>query len=276
MVDTLLPTQVQQNQPLPVSKSNTLEFLIVSIVFLCIGGAGGYYLNAKNQNTTQTSSTQNLPQSSPTLMSAIIDPDGVDVDRIKPTTMNFSKKLYLDFDGDGQKEIVLIGTDTQHTASAQAGGPIEMPLIDVFRYTTVTKTWVKTAEINYLNFPTNTNGSAVSKMQIISLGKKEGLVMTSYVSGSRVNSRFEAIAGGSNGITAYSFPEQEYEAKGGKSPHLVDISVDGEISVQEGLYKPTDSNNSPTDGILKTVFKIDETGIHFVSTEKLPYNLPSM
>lgn len=258
-------------------KGFTPLLIALGVVLILVVVAGTYYLgilkNTKyqTQSNVVTSQTQlSSTQSNPTSQTEFIDPDTVDINNLIPSNMTLGKKLYLDFDGNGQKEIVVIGTDKLHTAGAQAGGSIQMPLIDVFKYSSTTKSWEKAAEMNYLNFPStqDSNGSFLYQIVIIASGKQEGLVITSVVSGSRVNERFEAIIANNNQINVYSFPEGEYKTKGGNVPHQIYVELDGTVIVYEGLYKPTDSNNEPTNGSLKSVFKVNNTGIHLVTFEK--------
>lgn len=189
-----------------------------------------------------------------------------------PADMTLDKKIYLDFDADGQQEIVLIGTDQQHIAGGQVGDAIQMPLIYVFKYSPAAKSWEQAAQMNYTHFPGSTNGSLLSQIVIVSLGQREGLVTTSYVSGSHINTRFQAIAATPAGIQVYGFPEADYLFRGGGVPQNIEVSVDGSVILHEGLFKPADSNNNPTNGSLLTKYQVDATGVHFVSLDKLPYN----
>jgi hypothetical protein len=202
-----------------------------------------------------------------------IDANDVDVSILIPKNMEFEKKIILDFNWDGQDEIVLIGKDKDYGEFGM--GNLEkqrMPLILVFVYDFTTGLWKKNNEINYLNFPQKTNYSYIKQIKVISEYKKryKGLVLTYSVHGSAINERFVAVLGLSDKIVVEKFPKEVYELSGGKNPHQVVIFEKGIIQIKEGIYNIDDSNNNPTNGTLQTTFKFNDRGIVFDKVDFLP------
>lgn len=274
------PEQLQNVQRQTRWLVKTLKVIGVSFLFgLSLFGAYSYgkhsqAIQPKPSPSSGLTPTSTIVTPSPIIYSQIVDPETVDIQSLIPENMEFEKNIYLDFNGDEQKEIVAVGKDKLHPATQQAGPQIGMPLVIIYQYFSEVEKWSAVAEVNYSYFPINANVSILSKEPtVISLGEKQGLVFTHFVSSSRSNARFFAIVSGKDKIEAYPFPEIAYQTQGGKTPHTATVTLDGIVTTLEGIYKETDANCCPTGGTLKGTFRVTEEGIKLESLSKEEFNV---
>lgn len=198
-----------------------------------------------------------------------------DVSSLKPNNLSLKEYLFVDLENDGQKELILHGTDKDNVRLGQVG-QAEMPLVLVYKYNLETSSWKLRAKIDATDFPNTVNYITVEKLETLKLGDLAQAVIGVYSeSSSRVNHAFFAITSTLGDIKKFIFPIDEYKVRAGaRWPHTVEILANGKIQTREGIYKPQDANCCPSGGSVITTYKIDPArGIIIQDVVKSPKNL---
>lgn len=182
----------------------------------------------------------------------------VDISPLKLSNLTLINPFFVDLDGDGQKELVLSGTDKNNIRLGQAG-QAEMPLILVYKYNPQSIVWELKTRIDTSDFPGTVNYVTVSELKTIELeGSGKAIIGTYFQSSSKVNLAFFAITGALGDIRKFAFPSDEYKARtGGRWPQTVEVLTNGKLQTTEGVYKPQDPNCCPSGGSIIVTYEID-------------------